>query len=280
MKNYYEAHLDELRAVTRISSEGKILYTYPYVKEVIGKDVSRQKHNAEIIKNHKPVISDVFKTIQGYRAIVYAYPIFDGEEYKGSVSVVISFDFIAKEFLKGIKLGRTGSSFVLSEKGIELYCTVPNHVGKSINETSKGFPKLLTMVNEMLNRKSGSANYTYWQANNKNRVVNKIAVFRPVFLENTFWSIAVVTTEEEVLEVTRGFIEKFVAIFFVTFLLVGLLVYINSREKQKSRKLLQEKEKKHRENLENLINERTKELKVLNKSLKKDIKKGRKLKKN
>ena len=70
LKSYFEAHIDELSAVTRISKEGKILYTYPERKDIIGFDVSNQKHNSKIIKTHMPTISDVFITVQGQQASV------------------------------------------------------------------------------------------------------------------------------------------------------------------------------------------------------------------
>ncbi|MDX1701557.1 MAG: cache domain-containing protein, partial [Melioribacteraceae bacterium] len=115
LKNYMEAYTDQLKAITRVSAEGKIIYTYPCVESVIGEDISSQKHNAEIIESQSPVISDVFETVQGYSAIVYAYPVFKDGEYDGAISLVIPFNYIADKFLRSIKIGETGTSFLVSE---------------------------------------------------------------------------------------------------------------------------------------------------------------------
>ena len=109
LEKYYNSNKNEIRAVTRISKDGIILSTFPLVKDVIGRDVSFQKHNAQIIKVQKPIISDVMLALQGYRAIIYAYPVFNDGIYDGCISVLIPFNHIAEKFLEDIKIGKTGN---------------------------------------------------------------------------------------------------------------------------------------------------------------------------
>ncbi len=271
IKGYYEAHIEELKGITRISADGKIMYSYPYVESIIGQDVSAQAHNAYIIKNKRPVISDVFVTVQGYRAIVYAYPIFDNSEYKGCISLIIPFDYITNKFLKDIRIGKSGTSFVLSEKGYELFCAFEDHIGTLVYGNISEFNELNETVDEMLNKQEGKSEYLYHRNEFDPDVVKKIVVYKPINLENTFWSISVIMDEDEILEVNRGFVLKFVILLFIMAIITALFLYLYARERRKSRDKLNEKELKYKTDLEKLVEIRTQELKELNSSLQNDI---------
>lgn len=272
LKNYFEAHIDELKGITRISPEGKIIYTYPENKNLIGLDVSKQKHNAEIIRTKSSIISDVFTTVQGYRAIAYAYPIFSlNGNYEGALTLIIPFDYIANMFLKDLTLGVSGTSFVISENGIELFCSQPSHIGKSVFESSSGNDDLIKMINNMLAKEDGRFNYFYKNLI-KNEPIPKIAVYKHVKLQNTFWSIAIMMSEYEVLEVNRGFITKFIGLMTIMAIITILLIYFYARQRRKTREIVQEKELKYKNDLEKLVDIRTKELNNLNVSLQNDIK--------
>jgi signal transduction histidine kinase len=279
LKDYFNSHKNELKAITRISAQGKILYTFPIVDEVIGSDVSSQPHNAEIIKTHHPTISDVFTTLQGYRAIVFAYPVFENTTYNGCISLVIPFDFIAHKFLENIKFGKNGSAFLISEDGIELFCSIKEHVGISIHENMKGFSNTDDLITNMLNKKEGRTEYNYFRSERDKKIVKKIAVYKPIILENTFWSLAVLIPEIEVLEANRGFIFKLISFLGLMFLILLLLGYFYLRQKIKTRDLIDEKEKKYKSDLEYLVKVRTDELNKLNENLRIDIIKRKKVEK-
>lgn len=278
LKNYFESHHDELKAITRISAQGRIIYTYPEREDLIGQDISTQPHNFEIMQTHKPVISDVFTTVQGYRAIVYAYPIFDkNNAYSGSISLVIPFDYIANKFLKDLQIGQTGKTFVVSKAGFELYCSNSDHIGKSIYQNTHGFDELNNMIDHMLSGEEGRAIYNYYEKDEDDDVVKKIAYYKPVILENTFWSIALVTEENEVLESNRGFVVKLILLILLVTFLIILFTYFIAREKRKSKDALVRKELKYKNDLEKIVEIRTNELKELNESLKNDIVKRKKI---
>ena len=276
LKDYYKAHIGEINAVTRISAEGIILYTYPYVEEVIGLDVSSQKHNAEIIKIKKPVISDAFITVQGYSAVAYAYPVISEGEYKGCISIVIPFKLIAEKYIEIIKIAKSSSSFVLSEEGTELYCSIENHIGKSIFNHTKTDHTLGKIIQSMMERKSGEGEYTFIDPNTNNST-NKMVVYGSVPLENTFWSIALEISKEEVLDANRGFVVNIILLFTLLAFGVLLFLYFYAHQRRKTRRLIGDKENKYKDNLEKLVDKRTKELKSLNESLKQDIVKRRKI---
>ncbi|MCJ7553046.1 MAG: hypothetical protein MUO34_04105, partial [Ignavibacteriaceae bacterium] len=92
MENFYTNHKNLIKAVTRVDSRGKILFTYPYNQSAIGQDISYQKHIRQVLATHQTVISDVFMSVQGYLAVAMHVPVFKGKEFKGSIAILIQID--------------------------------------------------------------------------------------------------------------------------------------------------------------------------------------------
>jgi hypothetical protein len=137
MASFYENHKNLIEALTRVDAHGRILYTYPVNESVIGEDISYQKHVQQVISTHKPVISDVFISVQGYMAIALHVPVFKGNEFKGSLAMLISIDKLGRRYLGKVKIRGTGNVWLLSENGIEIYCPVSGHTGKSFIDNTK-----------------------------------------------------------------------------------------------------------------------------------------------
>jgi transcriptional regulator with PAS, ATPase and Fis domain len=99
-KNELDLLLDvfenEIKGITRVNNSGRIVYTTPYYPNSIGADISKQKHVAAILKDHKPIISDVFNAVQGYQAIVIHYPVYKNGLFDGTIAFSLNFHIIAK----------------------------------------------------------------------------------------------------------------------------------------------------------------------------------------
>ena len=198
MQDFYKTRRDEIRAVTRVDAKGRIIYTIPFTPSVIGEDISSQEHIKTILQTHEPVVSDVFKSVQGHRALAYHVPVFENQIFQGTIAVLISFENLAKEYLENIRIGKNGYAWVLSEKGVELYCPVPGHTGNTVFETSSRFPSVISMAKKALEGQRGTGSYTYDSIEGERvEALTKLAVFLPIKLGNTFWSIIVATPESE-----------------------------------------------------------------------------------
>jgi len=220
IKRHQKSHQQTIKAITRVDQSGKIIYTYPFNKEVIGRDISYQTHVAEILKTHKPVISDVFFAVQNYSTIAYHVPVMDGEEFKGTLAILIPFDKIADEYLSTIQLKKFGYAWLISENGVELFCNNKNHIGKSIFENEEYNNTIFKTAEQMVQGKEGTVIY---YVKEKNNYLKKLAVFYPIKLVNTHWSICVATPEDEVLEAMTGFRNKLLLI--ILFLLIVGTIY-------------------------------------------------------
>ena len=224
METFYHSNAKEIRAITRVDGNGRIIYTVPFNEKAVGTDISYQNHVRVIIQTHRPVVSDVFTAVQGYKAVAYHVPVFMNGKYKGSIAVLIPFESLSKEYLENIKIGKEGSAWLISQKGVELYSPVSSHIGKTVLETYRKFPSVISMAAEMMKGKEGIATYTYDEIRKKSIVkATKHAAYSPIRLGNTFWSIAVAASEREVLATMKGFRNKLSLI--VALLLSAGIIY-------------------------------------------------------
>ena len=87
-----------IKALTRVDDSGTIIYTVPPDKTTIGSDILYQAHVQRIFKNPEPVVSDVFMAVQGYPAIALHVPVFEGNQFHGTLAVLIDFTSLSERF--------------------------------------------------------------------------------------------------------------------------------------------------------------------------------------
>ena len=73
IKLLYKSNQERIRAITRVDATGRIIYTFPFNPEAVGRDISNQAHVREIMRTHTPVVSDVFFAVQGYDTIAHTF---------------------------------------------------------------------------------------------------------------------------------------------------------------------------------------------------------------
>lgn len=225
LSRFLEKNRGFLASVGRMDDRGRILWLDPEDKLLTGRDISYQKHVKYVIDTHKPSISDVFSAVQGFRSIAYHYPLFYRGKFKGSIGILINFDYIAKKYIENIRIGDSGYAWIISAEGIELYCPVPGHKGVSVFETSKDFPDVIYMAKRMIAGEKGFATYRYNIIRDSYRdVLLKHAAFAPLKIGNTIWSIVVATPEEYILSSVKGFKNKSLMILFLV-IFTGVMFY-------------------------------------------------------
>jgi len=231
----------EVRGITRTDSTGKIIFTYPD-KASIGRDISGQQHIILIKRTHKVVISDVFMAVEGFKTIAVHVPVFKNGKFDGSLSFLLPFDKIIQKYIMNIKVGKSGFAWVVNENGIEIASPVAGHIGRNVFETYKNYPEMISMIKQMLQGKQGYATYHYsrnWNINSDNTL--KQAVYFPIKIKNTFWSIVVATPEDELIDSLSSLRRKllFLTIIVITLYFISMYLLVRYKiitDEQKRRK--------------------------------------------
>ena len=223
LREWFTAQTNQLYSVTRVDAAGRILYTYPD-EQSAGRDISNQPHVRTLLATHQPVVSEVFNSVQGFRCVALHVPVFDGEQFAGSLAVLLPFAEISRKHVEDIRVGESGSAFLLSREGVELFCPLKEHIGLSIYETARGFPGVGAMADRMLQGSEGTSAYDFDVVGSERvAAVRKHAYYLPIKLENTFWSLCVTAPEEEALAFIKGFRDRWLV--GVSLLLVAVGVW-------------------------------------------------------
>jgi PAS domain S-box-containing protein len=226
LTEFYINHSDQIAAITVVDSKGILKFTFPYNQAVIGQDISNQKHVRTVIETHKPTVSDVFISVQGVRAIAYHIPIISGNEYKGSLAILIPIDKLGEKFVKTIKTGKNGYGWMISENGIELFDPIPGYTGKSVLETYKKNKSVLNLFNKSLIEKKGTTIcYIKDTTVVHEKTTKSFAAYFRVSLGNTFWTILIFTPESEVFATLASFRNRLVILFSLVMLVIGTYFY-------------------------------------------------------
>jgi PAS domain S-box-containing protein len=223
MRDFYNNHIGEISAITRVDENGIIAYTYP-VESSTGANISSQSHVREELGTHSVVISDVFTAVQGFRAVAFHVPVFDDTGYRGSIAILIPFDTLAQDNLGTIKILGSGYAWSVSKNGVVIYSPVPGQTGRTVFDLFNSSPTLISMARDAMNGSRGTA--AYWTSEDPARDLPGMkyqASYLPVTMGNTRWSIIVSTPENEILGTIQGFRNNL--IIFSALLILSLLFF-------------------------------------------------------
>ena len=241
LADFYNNHSDQIEAITVVDSKGILKFTFPYNESAIGTDVSNQEHIRAVISTHKSTVSDVFTSVQGYKAIAYHIPILIGTKYIGSLAILIPLENLSRRFIENITPGKTGYGWVISEKGIELFNPVTGQTGRSIKETYSKFPSVLDLIEKTSREKEGTTIcFIPSRSYNNNNLTKTLTAFYRVPLGNTFWTIIIFTPEKEVYATLTSFRNRLY--IFISLIIVVITVFFymlfKASSKNKERRLV------------------------------------------
>jgi PAS domain S-box-containing protein len=256
LADFYNTHSDQIEAVTIVDSTGILKFTYPYNSTAIGQNISSQEHVRTVIETHKATVSDVFNSVQGFKAIAYHVPIMNGNKYKGSIAILIPLEKLGKRFVESIRTGETGYGSMISEIGIELFNPFENQSGKSINDIYNEAQSVLKLRDLTRTKTEGTLTCDLSTAgNNQKSAVKTLAAFYRVPLGNTFWTILIFTPEEEIYSKLTSFRNRLYLLILLIIIVMSTYFYLsikasNVLKEEKKRKAaeknLMESEKRFR----------------------------------
>jgi PAS domain S-box-containing protein len=255
---FYKSHSDQIEAITIVDSKGILRYTFPYNNSALDQDISGQSHIKQIMQTHKPTVSDVFTTVQGFEAIAYHIPIIKDSIYKGSIAILIPLEKLGRRYIENIKTKETGFGWLISEKEITLYHPDAMATGKVAHEISGVSGDLTDLIIRTKNESEGTAVCAIKPSSEKdNKQVSTLIAFYRVSLGNTFWTILISTPEKEIYRTLKSFRNRLYIISLIIAVVILTFFYLSFKA---SAVLMEEKKRKA---LEKVITESEKRFRVI-----------------
>ena len=221
LKLFYETNHARILEILRLDERGVIREDFPD-SSAVGTDISHQKHVVELLRDHKPAISDVFRSGEGVDAVAVLAPVFRGTEFKGSVGILVDFRSLSQRYFEVIRIGDTGHAWVISRDGTILYTPVPSFIGRSILEANMDNPSPDVLVKAMLEGREGSAEYISDRTGTRHmNPTRQYAAYLPVRFGSNFWSLCVVSSEQDAFANLISFRNK-LALLFGSLFIVGM----------------------------------------------------------
>jgi PAS domain S-box-containing protein len=258
LEDFYKSHSDQIEAITVVDSNGILKYTFPYNNSAIGQDISIQSHIKQIMQSHKPTVSDVFTTVQGYDAIAYHIPILKDSIYDGSIAILIPLEKLGRRYIETIKTKETGFGWLISENKIALFHPEASIVGKTAKEVFEGSPSVMNLIDRTGNESEGTSIFKVKKSGKEKTIQqNTLAAFYRVSLGNTFWTIIIFTPENEVFETLTSFRNRLYILSIIIALVILSYFYLSFKA---SAILIEEKKRKA---LEKVLSESEQRFKVI-----------------
>ncbi|MFN3134477.1 MAG: PAS domain S-box protein, partial [Candidatus Kryptonium sp.] len=257
-----------IRNASRVDEKGILRYTYPVDPKAIGRDVSYQERNKRFLILKKPIVSSVFRAVQGYDAIALEYPVFDQKgKFVGGVSCLIDVEKMLRHF-SDMARGGLDSLIVFSvNTGDVIFAKDFEFIGKNfydvLNKLVRSDVKSIVMDEINSSSSSGIAIQGRHKWLRKINYAFSFAKFELLKDDTEAWAIVNLLDEENLLKRLGYYLQVYYFMFFGSLLILGylLLVYFNSlkysfdleEEIDRQTEKIFESERKYRELADNPV---------------------------
>lgn len=150
-----------------------------------------RKFFADFAENRKPMLSNVFRAVEGIDAVVLVRPVIteDGE-LLGTVSALFKPGDLLDGTIAPAAEVRAMKVNVAQTDGLTVYCSNGIETGKNLltDQRYKDYPELVAMGEKMVTLKTGSAEYTFI-SDATGQPVTKMAFWTTVGLHGTEWRL-------------------------------------------------------------------------------------------
>ncbi|MEJ2696207.1 MAG: cache domain-containing protein [Candidatus Sulfobium sp.] len=175
-----------------VDPEGTMVVVEPEkYAEFEGSDIGSQEQIIRLHKSKKPVLGTVIRSVEGFDAVDFEYPIFSpGGGFAGSVSMLIRPEMLLESAASSVVQGMPVDVWVMQKDGRILYDPDKEEVGRMLFEDPiyKPFPQLLALGRLIAGKRKGTGSYEFLGRGLK-RPVRKDAYWTTVGLGDTEWRV-------------------------------------------------------------------------------------------
>ncbi|KIH76886.1 hypothetical protein SAMN05660860_00688 [Geoalkalibacter ferrihydriticus] len=168
-----------------------------------GTDISDQQQVKQMLELHKPVLSGVFRSVEGYDAVDAEYPIFNAEgRFIGSVSVLFKPERFLGEIIQPLVKGTPLAVTVIDVEGRILYAIDPAQIGLNIftSEVFQPYTDLVQLVRKIVATPEGHGIYRFKREYLTAEDVDRTAFWTSASLYGVDWRLIGIRLEEHTQE--------------------------------------------------------------------------------
>ena len=184
-----------------IDPQGRMITVEPpKYRAFEGTDISGQKQVQRMLETGKPVLSSVFRSVEGYEAVDVEFPAFrpDGR-FIGSISVLFKPEKLLGDVIKPLVKGIPLDIWAMEKGGRILYDADPAQIGLNILTSTeyRSYQQVVRLAEKIVETPQGEGTYRFRKATLNGRDVNKKAYWRTVSLYGTAWRLVGFHLEQE-----------------------------------------------------------------------------------
>ncbi|MBL0225146.1 MAG: cache domain-containing protein [Geobacteraceae bacterium] len=157
-----------------------------------GADISAQEQVKQMLKLHKPVMSQVFRSVEGYDTVDVQYPLFNPEgRFIGSVSIMFKPERFLGEIIQPLVKGARLDISVMDIGGRTLYDSDPAQVGLNILTSSvfQPYTEFVQLARKIAATPQGDGAYRFKKENLTGPDADKKAYWTSVSLYGVAWRL-------------------------------------------------------------------------------------------
>ena len=165
-----------------------------------GADVSSEAHVKELFKTKAPLVSMVFKALDGLNYIDFEYPIItDKGECVGAVSLLVMHAKLLEGVIAPLVKDKPCKIWVMQADGLCIYDQDPAQVNKNIftDPIFQSFTDLIFLAKTVAKEPNGTGSYEFYKKDLEDKTaVKKDAVWDTVKMPANEWRIVTVEIKE------------------------------------------------------------------------------------
>ena len=183
-----------------VDLQGKMVIIEPApFHQFEGKDISDQKQIKQILKTGKPVMSDVFRAVEGFPAVDVEYPVITPEGRRlGSVSVLFHPEKLLGKIIVPLLQGTPVDIWVMEKGGLILYDADKLQIGLNLftSKLYQPYAGLISLGRRMAATPEGKGVYEF-QSGSSKAIVKKYSFWKSVSLYGAEWRLVAIHVEQK-----------------------------------------------------------------------------------
>lgn len=179
-------------------TEGKIVIVEPEKYSIFeNSDISSKVKVLELLKNKKPVISDVFTSVAGLKAIDFEYPVLSQDAFIGSLSLLIDPEKLLSGIIEPLVKDMPFDVWVMQRDGTVIYDFKKKETGKNLlnDPMYKPFRDFISFYRNVIQEDSGVGRFESLDIKLDEPVV-KNALWTSIGIHGLVWRIVVSEREK------------------------------------------------------------------------------------